>query len=142
MAKEQAIKSVALWLDSCLTRFKNMHQADLDLAGYPAIQKAMANFDNRGLFSVGEIQYLFHRSHKFGKLPKYNTHKGYNKLYGEILPCPIQDLIDSGLVNWPSGQNGVIEPELVNAIQKETKWTWTNGNLRPQKNTSFNDLFC
>lgn len=140
MANEKSIKTVALWLDSCLTRFKNMYQADLDLSGYPAIQRAMANFDAKGKFSVGEIQYLFHRSHKFGRLPKYNTHKGYNKLYGEIIACSLQDLIDSGLVNWSSGQNGVIEPELVNAIQKETRWTWTNGNLR-KKPLALADLF-
>lgn len=142
MANEQAINTVAVWIDSCLVRFKNMADAKLDLAGYPRIKQAMLNFELKGSFSVGEIQYLFNRSSPKGRLPKYNQHKHYNKLYGEILPCPIPELVQSGLVNWRSGQNGVIEPEFANAISSATNWQWQNGNLRPKQNTSYTDLFC
>jgi hypothetical protein len=136
-----AIDNVATWLDSCTTRFKNMNNAGLDPNGYPAITKAMNNFKDRGYFTVGEIQYLFNRSHPQGALPKYNTHKGYNKLHGNMIQCPIKDLIDSNVVNWRTGQNGVMQPDFATAIKAETKWEWRLGNLRPQQNTAFSDLF-
>jgi hypothetical protein len=136
-----ALKNTADWLDSCNTRFKNMYDSKLDLNGYPAITKAMANFDSKGTFTVGEIQYLFNRSHPMGALPKYNTHKGYNKIHGDMLPCPLKDLIASGIVNWRTGQNGVLQPMFEQAIKKETSWEWRMGNLRAQTNTAFNDLF-
>lgn len=139
---DQALRNVAIWLDSCNNRFKNMHTAGLDMNGYPAITKALKNFDEKGYFTVGEITYLFNRSHPQGALPKYNTHKGYNKLHGDMIACPIKDLIDANVVNWRSGQNGVMQPNLINAIKAETKWEWRNGNLRPQQNTTFSDLFA
>jgi hypothetical protein len=136
------LQNVATWLDSCNTRFKNMHTAGLDLNGYPAITKAMKNFDEKGFFTVGEIQYLFNRSHPSGALPKYNTHKGYDKLHGGMLKCPINDLIATNIVNWKTGQNGVIQPNFANAIKAETKWEYRLGNLRPQQHTAFSDLFA
>jgi hypothetical protein len=136
-----ALQNVANWLDSCNTRFKNMYDSKLDENGYPAITKAMNNYDEKGYFTVGEIQYLFNRSHPLGALPKYNTHKGYNKIHGDMLKCPINDLILSNIVNWRTGQNSVMQQPLANAIRAETKWEWRNGNLRPQVNTAFSDLF-
>jgi hypothetical protein len=136
-----ATQNVATWLDSCQTRFKNMYNAGLDPNGYPALVKALEHYDEKGFFTVGEITYLFNRSHPQGALPKYNTHKGYNKLHGDMLKCPIKDLIDSGLVNWRTGQNNVMQPQFAAAIRAETKWEWRNGNLRPQVNTAFSDLF-
>jgi len=138
---EQALKNVAQWLDSCNTRFKNMYNSNLDENGYPAITKALSNFDEKGYFTVGEIQYLFNRSHPGGALPKYNTHMNYDKLHGTMLRCPIKDLIDAGIVNWRSGQNGVMQPNFATAIKAETKWEYRMGNLRPQVNTTFSDLF-
>jgi hypothetical protein len=136
-----SLKNIALWLDSCNTRFKNMYDSKLDENGYPAITRAMKNYDSKGTFTVGEIQYLFNRSHPGGALPKYNTHRGYNKIHGEMLPCPLKDLVASGIVNWRSGQNGVMQPFLEQAIKKETSWEWRMGNLRPQTNTAYSDLF-
>ena len=132
---------VAQWLDSCSTRFKNMFDSNLDTQGWPALQKALEHYDEKGYFTVGEISYLFHRSSKYGAFPKYNTHKGYNKLHGEMLPCPIKEIISSNVVNWRTGQNGVMPQQLAAAIKAETKWEWRNGNLRPQINTAFSDLF-
>lgn len=136
-----ATKNVADWLDSCQTRFKNMAEAGLDINGYPALTKALEHYDEKGFFTVGEISYLFHRSHPKGSLPKYNTHKGYDKIHGAMIRCPVKDLIDSNLVNWRSGQNGIMTPQLADAIKSETRWEWRNGNLRPQVNTAFSDLF-
>jgi len=136
------LQNVATWLDSCNNRFKNMHDSGLDLNGYPAITQAMANFDNKGTFTVGEIQYLFNRSHPGGALPKYNTHRGYNKRHGDMLKCPINDLIATNIVNWRTGQNSVMQPQFAAAIRAETRWEWRNGNLRPQVNTAFSDLFA
>lgn len=141
MTTQTPLHRVAAWLDSCSTRFKNMHAANLDLNGWPAIQKALKNFDEKGFFTVGEIQYLFNRSHPQGALPKYNKHKGYDRVHGNMLECPLKDLIDSNIVNWRTGQNGVMQPALIAAIKKETRWEWRNGNLRPQQNTAFDDLF-
>jgi len=139
---DQALKNVAQWLDSCNNRFKNMHTAGLDMNGYPAITKALEHFDDKGYFTVGEIQYLFNRSHPQGALPKYNTHKGYDKLHGNMIKCPIKDLVDSGLVNWRTGQNSVMQAQFAAVVKAETKWEWRNGNLRPQVNTAFSDLFA
>jgi hypothetical protein len=138
---DQALKNVAQWLDSCNTRFKNMHTAGLDMNGYPAITKALSNFDDKGFFTVGEITYLFNRSHPLGALPKYNTHMKYDKLHGTMLKCPIKDLVDTNIVNWRSGQNGVMQPNFASAIKAETRWEYRMGNLRPQVNTTFDDLF-
>lgn len=134
-------RAVAEWLASCQTRFKNMYDADLDKNGWPRLEQAMKNFDERGYFTVGEIQYLFNRTHHMGGVATYNKHRGYNKRYGDMLPCPLPELIDSGVVNWPTGKNGVIQDPLARAIKKETRWEWRMGDLRPQQNTSFGDLF-
>ena len=140
--KDSATYAVAQWLDSCTTRFKNMEAAKLDEHGWPALKKALKNFNEKGYFTVGEIQYLFNRSHPMGALPKYNTHKGLNKLHGELLECPLKDLVDTNLVNWRTGQNGVMQPQFAAAIKAETKWEWRMGNLRAQHNTTFSDLFA
>jgi len=132
---------VAQWLDSCQTRFKNMYDADLDKNGWPALKRALDNFNEKGYFTVGEIQYLFNRTHPMGSYPKYNKHRGYDKKHGEMMRCPIKDLVDSNLVDWTTGKNGVIQQELASAIRAETKWEYKLGNLRPQHNTTFNDLF-
>lgn len=141
MTNKDPQRAVAEWLASCQTRFKNMYDADLDENGWPALQKALKHYDDVGYFTVGEIQYLFNRSHPLGALPKYNQHKGYHRLYGDLKPCPIPDLIASGLVNWRTGQNGVIQQPFAAAIKAETRWEFRQGNLRPQQNTSFGDLF-
>lgn len=138
--KDSATKNVAVWLDSCQTRFKNMHSAKLDMNGWPALQKALTNFDEKGYFTAGEMQYLFNRSHPKGALPDYNTHKGYHKKFGNLEQCPIKDLVDSGLVNWRSG-TGVMQSQFADAIKDETRWEWRMGNLRPQVNTAYSDLF-
>jgi len=141
MSKDTATYAVALWLDSCKTRFKNMYDHDLDKNGWPALEKALKNYDEKGYFTVGEIQYLFNRSHPKGAIPTYNTHRGYNLRHGDMLRCPIKDLVDTNLVNWRTGSNGVIQPALAQAIKQETKWEFRMGNLRPQVNTTYNDLF-
>jgi len=139
--KHDPTRAVAAWIDSCQTRFKNMHDADLDLNGWPALQKALRNFEERGYFTVGEIQYLFNRTHPLGAEPKYNRYKGYDKRYGNMLPCPLKDLIDSNLVDWTTGRNGVIQGPFINAIKQETNWEWSRGNLRAQQHTAYSDLF-
>jgi hypothetical protein len=138
--KDQATKNVALWIDSCQRRFKNMYDHKLDMNGHPALQKALTNFDEKGYFTVGEMQYLFNRSSPKGALPDYNTHKSYHKKYGDMLPCPIKDLVASGLVNWRSG-SGIMQSQFADAIEEETNWCWKMGNLRPKVNTAYSDLF-
>lgn len=134
-------KAVAAWLDSCQHRFKNMYDAGLDKNGWPALQKALRNFDERGSFTVGEIQYLWNRTDPMGSYPEYNTKRGYNKKFGNMLPCPLKELIDSNLVDWTTGKNGVIQQNLADAIRKRTAWEYRMGNLRAQRNTAFADLF-
>ena len=132
---------VAEWIFSCQNRFKRMYDAGIDKNGYPAIQKAIKHFDEHGFFTVGQVQYWFHRSHRYGAYSDYNTHKNYNKRYGEILPCPIKDLVNSGVVRWRTGQNGVIHGPFCRAIKEETLFEWRQGDLRPQHHTTFSDLF-
>ena len=136
-----AIQNVNEWLISCYDRFENMYNADLDKNGLPAIQKAIKHFSETGQFSVGEFQYLFNRSSSLGALPKYNTHKGYDKRYGVMKECPLADIISTGLVNWPSGKNGIIQPHLANAIRTLTKWEYRMGDLRVKNNTTYADIF-
>lgn len=141
MATDKQFRAVADWLTSCETRFQNMYNAGLDENGYPAIRKALDNFNEKGYLTVGEIQYLFNRSHPEGALPKYNTHKGLHKKMGNMLPCPLKDLIDCNIVDWSTGRNGVIQPALVKAIANETGWEYRLGNLRAKYNSSYTDLF-
>jgi hypothetical protein len=117
-----------------------MYNAKLDMNGYPALKKALDNFDEKGYFTVGEMQYLFNRTDPRGAVPKYNTHKGYNKKYGDMLPCPVKDLVDANVVNWRSG-SGVIQSQFADAIKEDTRWEYRLGNLRPQTNTAYSDLF-
>jgi len=138
--KDQAMKNIALWLDSCSTRFKNMELAKLDMNGRPAFEKAMRDYEDKGYFTVGSIQYLFNRTDPRGALPKYNTHKGYDRKYGVMLPCPIKDLVDSNLINWRSG-SGIIQSQFADAIKEDTRGEYKMGNLRPQTNTTYSDLF-
>jgi hypothetical protein len=141
MANDENILAVAAWLESCLTRFKNMQDHSLDLEGYPRLQHAMDHYRDKGYFTVGHVQYLFNRTHALGKYKNYNTHKSYHTKYGHMLPCPLKDLVDSNLVNWRTGSNGVIQTSFQTAIKKETTFEWRNGNLRPQQHTTFADLF-
>lgn len=138
---QQARDRVADWLESCYTRFENMHRAGLDKNGLPAIQKALRHYRDTGQLTVGSVQYLFNRTDPRGAVPKYNTHRGYNKRHGEMLPCPIKDLVDSGMVDWRSGSNGVIQQQFAAAIRADTRWEYRMGNLRPQQHTTFSDLF-
>jgi hypothetical protein len=138
--KDTTTYKVAAWLDSCQTRFKNMHNAKLDMNGWPALEKALKNFDEKGYFTVGEICYLFNRTDPRGAVPNYNTYKGYNKKYGDMLPCPLAEIVASGLVNWRSG-SGVMQSQFADAIKEDTRWEWRMGNLRPQTNTAYSDLF-
>jgi hypothetical protein len=139
--QDQAIRNVSEWLATCQTRFKNMYDADLDKNGWPALQKALKNYEEKGYFTVGEITYLFNRTHPKGTYADYNTHKGYDKKFGSMMTCPLKDLIDSNLVNWRTGANGVMQPSLASAIKAETSWEFRMGNLRAQHNTAFSDLF-
>lgn len=138
---EKARYKVAEWLATCQTRFYNMYKAQLDPNGWPALQKALKNYDERGYLTVGEVQYLFNRTHPLGAYSDYNTHRGYNKKFGNMMQCPIKELIDSNTVNWRTGANGVIHGPLTRAIDNETNWRWHMGNLRPKQNTTFSDLF-
>ena len=136
-----AEQEVLNWIETCRDRFRNMYEAKLDENGYPAINSALKNYLDRGYFTVGEVQYLFNRTHPLGAIPKYNTHKGYNKIHGNMRQCPIPDLVNSGMVNWRTGQNGVMQAPFAQAIKAETRWEFRAGNLRPQQMTSFSDLF-
>jgi hypothetical protein len=91
---------------------------------------------------VGEIAYLFNRTDPRGIFPKYNKHKGYDKRHGAMLPCPIKALVNTNIVNWRTGQNGVMPQQLADAIKADTNWEWRNGNLRAQVNTAYSDLFA
>ena len=141
MSKDQNVNIVNNWLISCRDRFQNMADADLDKNGIGAITKAINNFNEKGYFSVGELQYLFNRSHPMGALPNYNTKNNYHKKFGNMLPCPLKEIIDINIIDWRSGSHGVIQPQLAAAIKAETNWEFKLGNLRPQVNTTYSDLF-
>ena len=120
---------VCEWLLSAQTRFRNMDTAGIDKAGYPAIQSALEHLEKTGQLTVGQAQYIFNRTHPKGAVPRYNTHLGYNKKYGNMLPCSINDLVDSNLVDWASGRS-CIQPQFAQAISDETAWEWRMNNLR------------
>lgn len=134
-----AKNNTLLWIQSALNRFENMYNAGLDLQGKPAIDIAITHLYEHGTLTVGHVQYLFDRSHHLGKLPKYNTHRGYNKKYGEIIPANLTAIIDSGLVDWTSGKNA-IKPNLIQAIEQETLWEYKSGKLH-KKAPKIVDLF-
>lgn len=139
--KNTSLYRVAEYLASIENRFRNMAKANIDVDGYPRFQQAMKHYEERGKFTVGHLVYLFNRTSPLGVYSDYNTHRGYNKKYGEMLRCPLKDIVDAGVIDWPSGQNGVMTGPLSKAIQAETKWHWTRGNLYPQHNTTFDQLF-
>ena len=120
---------VCEWLMAAQTRFRNMDTANIDKNGYPAIQEALSHLEKTGQLTVGQAQYIFNRTHPKGAVPRYNTHLGYNKKYGEMLPCSIPDLVDSNLVDWASGRS-CIQSQFAQAISDETDWEWRMNNLR------------
>jgi len=139
MTNKIAHNNTLLWIQSALNRFENMYHANLDLNGKPAIDRAITHLYDKGAMTVGAVQYLFDRSHPKGSVSKYNTHRGYNKKYGNILVCNLQDLIDSDLVDWTSAKNA-IKPNLVKAIEQETDHEYKMGKLR-KKPPVIADLF-
>ena len=140
MSNKIAKNNTVMWIQSALNRFENMYYAGLDMAGKPAIDLAIDHLHTKGYLTVGQLQYLFDRTHSLGKLPKYNTHRGYNKKYGDMTTCNLQDVIDSNLVDWSTGKNNVIKPNLIKAIDQETTWEYRLGNLR-KKAPVMADLF-
>ena len=139
--KKTSTYRVAEWLASCERRFKNMYDADLDREGWPRLQSALKDYQLKGRFTVGQILYLWNRTDSRGAYPRYNKHRGYNRTYGEMLACPLGDLIDSNIVDWRTGANGVISQELAQAIAQDTSWQYKLGNLRPKHMTTYADLF-
>ena len=139
MSNKIAKNNTIMWIQSALNRFENMYYANLDLNGKPAIDKAITHLYENGTMTVGAVQYLFDRSHPKGTVSKYNTHRGYNKKYGDILPCNLQDIIDSDLVDWSSAKNA-IKPNLVKAIEQETNYEYRLNRLR-KKAPVIADLF-
>ncbi len=139
MTTKIAKNNTIMWIQSALNRFENMYYAGLDMNGKPAIDTAITHLYETGKMTVGALQYLYDRSHPNGALPKYNTHRGYNKKYGDITPPNLQQIIDSNLVDWSSAKNA-IKPNLVKSIELETTYEYTRGNLR-KKPPVIADLF-
>tara|TARA_R110000868_G_scaffold92333_2_gene256067 strand:+ start:5201 stop:5623 length:423 start_codon:yes stop_codon:yes gene_type:complete len=127
------------WIQSALNRFDNMYLAKLDMAGKPAIDKAINHLYEHGTLTSGAVQYLFDRTHANGSVPKYNTHRGYNKKYGEMIACDLQSIIDSKLVDWTTAKHA-LKPNLIRSINLETDHEWYRGNLR-KKPPIMADLF-
>lgn len=140
MSRDSSEYKVCTWLTAAHARFENMYHANLDLQGLPNINKAIEHLQDHGYLTVGQIQYLFDRTHPLGKIPNYNTHRKLNKRYGNMVQCNLNDLIDSNLVDWTTGRYNVIKPNLITAIDKETLWLWSTGNLH-KKPLALVDLF-
>jgi hypothetical protein len=132
---------VCEWLISAQTRFKNMYDAGIDANGYPAIQRAIKHLEETGQLTVGAVQYVFNRTHDAGSVKKYNTYKGYDKKYGNMLPCSIPDLIDSNLVDWSTGRT-CMQPAFARAIARETNYSWTAGTLKKKHSQPIQGLFA
>jgi hypothetical protein len=139
MSNKIAHNNTIMWIQSAVNRFENMYYAKLDLNGKPALDKAVDHLYEQGQLTVGALQYLFDRSHPNGSQPKYNSHRGYNKKYGDIQTCNLQQVIDSGLVNWTSAKNA-IKPNLIKSIDLETDHEFYRGQLR-KKPPVMADLF-
>jgi len=129
MSNKIARNNTLLWIQSALNRFENMYHAGLDLNGKAAIDKAIDHLYEKNQLTVGALQYLFDRSHPNGSLPRYNTHRGYNKKYGDIIACDLQQIIDSGLIDWTSAKNA-IKPNLVKSIDSDTDHEYRLNTLR------------
>ena len=131
---------VCEWLIAAQNRFKNMERAGIDKNGYPAIQEALEHLENSGQLTVGQVQYIWNRTDPRGAVPKYNTHLGYNKKYGEMTTINLNDLVDSNLVDWPSGRS-CIQPNFAKAISQDTDWQWRLNTLRRKPMTPVQGLF-
>jgi hypothetical protein len=140
MDNKIAHNNTVQWIQSALNRFENMYYAGHDLNGKPAIDKAVSHLFEHGKLTVGQAQYLFDRTHALGAQPKYNKHRGFHTKYGDMTTCNLQNLIDSDLVDWTTGKNGVMSPKFAQAISKETNHEWSRGNLQ-KKPAIMADLF-
>ena len=118
-----------------------MYDAGIDANGYPAIQRAIKHLEETGQLTVGAVQYVFNRTHDAGSVKKYNTYKGYDKKYGNMLPCSIPDLIDSNLVDWSTGRT-CMQPAFARAIARETNYSWTAGTLKKKHSQPIQGLFA
>jgi len=131
---------VCQWVIAAQNRFKNMYDAGIDKNGYPAIQKAVKHMEETGKLTVGQAQYIFNRTHEAGSVNKYNKFKGYDKKYGNMLPCSIPDLIDSDLIDWSTGRTNM-QPEFAAAIARESKYHWFGGKLKRKESKPVTGLF-
>lgn len=132
---------VCEWLVSAQNRFKNMYDAGIDENGYPAIQRAIRHLEDTGKLTVGQVQYVFNRTSVYGSVNKYNTYKGYDKKYGNMLPCSVADLLNSGLIDWTTGRH-CMQPAFAQAIARETNYSWINGALKKKQSQPVTGLFA
>ena len=125
--KNTPLYRVSEWLCAAQNRFKNMHTAGVDSEGLRAFSKVVDEIADRQQITVGQFGYLFDRTHPQGKYPNYNTKFGYNRRYGEMITCDLNDIIDSDIVNWETGRPAT---NVKQAIADNTDWHWHNGTLK------------
>lgn len=140
MNQDESIRKVCEWLVAAQNRFKNMYDHNIDREGYPAIQKAIKQLEDTKKISVGSCVYIWNRSNEDGSMPTYNSFKGYNKKYGEMIPIDLNDLINSDLVLWESGRNGM-QPRFAQAIDNQTNYKWSGHTLKRKPSIVVKGLF-
>lgn len=137
----------ANWIQSWATRFENAYNAGIDHDGWPRFKEAMQHFERTGKFTPGQLDYMLRRDAALGcgKLKQYNTHNGYNKKLGNILPAPAEAVILGGFVDWSIKYQNM--PDLTKRLAAQApgwrfnplKATWQGDNLAPGSKLS--DLF-
>ena len=82
------------YLRSVQERFERVSAAGVDTQGLVRFRQMLANWEQSGLITPGEFEYLMDRTHSGGRYPHYNTHQGLDLRYGSMRPFPLESMID------------------------------------------------
>lgn len=99
---ENHTEDFANWIQSWATRLKNAYDNRVDQEGWPSFERALQHYEKTGKFTPGQLDYFLRRDATLGhgKLRDYNTFKGFNKQFGNILPAPVDAIIHGGFIDW------------------------------------------
>ena len=137
-----ALEITIEWIEAARVRYEHMHRAGVDEDGYANILKMYDYIQQHQQITVGHAQYIFDRTHRLGRYPRYNTFRRYNRRYGELRVCNLQALCDSEIVRWATGTT-CIQPNFRLAIEMDTDYQYRLGRLIKQtkKNLVFDQVF-
>jgi hypothetical protein len=135
-----SLQYVVNWIEAARNRFEQMALAGVDTEGIENVKRMYDHIKRTQHITVGQAQYIFDRTHRLGRYPRYNTFRRYNKRYGDLIRCDLTHLVMSDVVDWSTGHS-CIQANFKLALRTETGYEYHNGKLRRIPENTFTTLF-